>query len=212
MALNDADEAVLRGQVKKLETDLATVTEKSKKVDELTGQVGTLTGQLQSATRTFEAERAGWAEERAALATGIDPEGLAVARVLHGQLPEQGRPPLPDWLKSQKADLSKAHRGLVPFFQAPAGAPPAGAPPAGGGGAPPPGGGAPPAGTPPAAPPTMGAARPSPPAAGAGVGGDLTLEAAKLRLTELSQDGARTGDWKTYDAERPALLARIARG
>lgn len=210
MALNDAEEAALRGELARANTELASERGKAKATEALTGQVGTLTNQLQ-------AERAGRAEDRALFGT-IDPAGIEVARFVHSQLPEQGRAPFPDWLKGQAADPTKAHRAVAPFFQAPApGAPPAGAPPAGAppAGAPPAGAppaGAPPAGGPPAGPPPMGGNRPPPPPAGGGHGGGLTLDAAKARLTELAQAGDKSKDWTAYDAERPALLARIAQG
>ena len=47
---------------------------------------------------------------------GFDEEGTAVAELLHGRLPEEGRPALTDWLQGQKDDPSTAHALLKTYF------------------------------------------------------------------------------------------------
>lgn len=65
-------------------------------------------------------ERATWAEERALLSAGLaDEEGQVVARTLYQRLPEQGRPPISEWLGGLKKEPGKAPRSLQPFLQAP---------------------------------------------------------------------------------------------
>lgn len=60
---------------------------------------------------------AAWNEERAVLKSGItDDTGILIARTLHGRLPEKDREPFPDWLQKQKADPTKADKGLRPYL------------------------------------------------------------------------------------------------
>lgn len=192
-------------RVNALEGELSRERTKSKGTDALAAQVTSLTTEVTTLKSTLEKERAAWNEERAVYAAGItDPEAVDVARHLHSKLPEKDRPAFPDWLKAQAADPAKAHKALAGFLT------PASAPPSGSGT---PSGGPPSLpGAPPAQPRTMAANRPSPPATGAPAGGDLSLDQAKARISELATLAGRSGDWKQYDAERPALLARIAQG
>lgn len=159
-----------------LETEIADLRKKVATVD-------TLTSQLDQLTRAHAAEKTGWETDRAVLALGFtDPEGLDVAKHLHGRLPEKDRPPLPDWLKSFQADPTKAPKALSPYFSA--------APPSD------PGVGSvkPPAQKPPAG---------APPAGQAGTGAQVT--AAQLR--SLYQEAMRTKDWSKYQAARKAMDA-----
>ncbi len=162
---------------------------------------------VKNAGTALERERAAWAEERAVFQAGVtDPEAIGVARHLYNQLPEAGRSPFPEWLKGMKADPTKAPKALSPWFSAPAGGA-GGAPgttPAAGSGTPEPGGQP--------TPPNMGANRGSSPTSGPLSGGEMTVEAASARMAELAREATRTKDWKKYNEERPALLARIAKG
>jgi hypothetical protein len=69
---------------------------------------------------------------------GLDEDAAAVAELLHGRLPAEGRPALTDWLQAQRDDPATAHPLLRSYFgdkpaatATPAAEPPKTAPPAG---------------------------------------------------------------------------------
>lgn len=188
----------------RLENELASERAKSKTAETLSGQVTSLQKQLDDTKAEHTKAAAAWNEERAVFGLGItDPEAVSVARHLHSQLPEAGRPSLPDWLKGLQAAPATAPKSLQGWLPAPQAGQGGGAGGAGAGAA----GGA--AG---GEPRNMGANRGSQPAAGPAVGGDLSLEAAKKRISDLAAEATKTKDWTAYNAERAGLLARIARG
>lgn len=98
------------------------------KIAELEGQVqanaeklattDTLAKRLKDVETEFASARGQWNEERSIFALGItDPDAIDVARVFHRKLPEENRPPLPDWLGGLVKDPSKAPtamRGILP--------------------------------------------------------------------------------------------------
>ena len=168
---------------------------------ELRAKVATLEGELaplRLVATKYEAESKAWAAERTFLEVGVvDPEARELAAWAHGRIPEAERPELGAWLKTIKADPSKAPRALQPYF-APANAAAtnnaANTPAVGAGGA---SGGA---------TASNATANPAPvtrpletaPAAG----GAVTAEAIRAAAAEAS----RTGNWATYDALKARVL------
>lgn len=74
-------------------------------------------GELVKIRSEYEAARASWDAERAVYAIGIlEPEAIAVAKTLHGSLPDKDRPALSDWLRSLKEDPAKAPKALAAYF------------------------------------------------------------------------------------------------
>lgn len=147
---------------------------------------------MKAGATKFETERATWARERVFLEVGLsDPEAREIATMLHGRLPEEGRPDLGTWLKTAKGDPTKAPKALQPYLGGP---PPAAnpAPPA-------PGANPPPAGNPPPAPPRVETS----PSAGNVVSADAIRAAA--------QQAARTGDWRTYEGLKAQVDAERTR-
>jgi hypothetical protein len=84
---------------------------------------------LQQERDQLLAERNSWADERAILSSGIsDPEGIDMARLAYGRIPEGERPKggLSEWL----GDREKLPKGVQAYLPAPADAkPPAVKPP-----------------------------------------------------------------------------------
>lgn len=148
--------------------------------------------------------RAGRLErERDAARIGIvDPEGVDIAELLYGRLPEQDRPAFGAWVAALQ--LGAAPKGLALYLPAPppAATPPAAPPPA----APPPVAAPPPAPPPPAAPPPAAPPPAAPPpvvtsaASGAiastivGAAGE-TAHVTAGELAAARRDAVRTGDY-----------------
>lgn len=176
-------------RVAELESQITDLEKRGATVETLTTQVTELRGQL-------EAERKGRNEDKTIFGAGFpDPD---LVRFEYSRLPEKDRPELQSWLSDLKKSADKAPVSMRAFLEG-----------AGGGGG---GGGAGDAtGAGGDTGRKMGADRKggsnSTPA-----GGDMSLEQAKTRLTQLSQEARRTGDWSSYDKERATLLARIAKG
>lgn len=122
------------------------------------------------------------AELAAARVGLVDPEGVSVARFLHGRLPESERPPFGEWLGAVVKDPSAAPRTLVGYL------PPAGATAAEG-------------------PRVLAAARGTAPSSPgmASLGRERTI----ARIGALAAEAQRTGDWSAYDRERAGLLALL---
>ncbi len=169
-------------RVTELQGQITELERRGATVETLTKRVGELEGER-------DAERAGRLFDRAVVAKGIvDPEGIDLAQVQYGRLPPKDRPAPDAWLETLTKEADKVPRWLAGYL--PAKAEPGTA----------------------AKPPPAAATRTGAATTGASAGGDQSLEQAKARISELSAEAARTGDWKAYDAERPALLARIAKG
>lgn len=101
-----------QARVSELELEVGGLKPQLAKLEGLTRQVADLEAKHASERGTWEAERAVWS-------AGItDPEGLLVARTLHGALPEAGRPAIGDWLAALRTDPSKAPRPLRPYLEA----------------------------------------------------------------------------------------------
>lgn len=122
------------------------------------------------------ADRAAWADEKALMQRGLtDPEGIEIAKHLHGRLPEEGRPKLADWVGGFSADASKAPIALRGYLGQPT------APPA----------------PPPKVPPGSGSVTPDAPP----VGGEVT----PAQIIAAREHGVKTGDWSQYRSLRPQL-------
>ncbi len=104
------DRNTLRDENGTLKGEIQTLTEKAATADTLGSELSTLRSTLQS-------KETAWAEERTLLRT-FDDEGLVAARALHGQLAEEGRPSLPDWISGLKSDPTKAPKLLRSYFEA----------------------------------------------------------------------------------------------
>lgn len=132
--------------------------------------------------------------ERAAWQAGVtDPEGIEVARLFWGKLPEKDRPGLGDWLSGLKADPSTAPRALAAYLSA--SSPPLASAPA-----------APSTGNPPGAqsakplPNANAGALPTPSASS-------HFDAASIRA--LRQEAQRTGDYSKLREAMPAIREAI---
>lgn len=155
----------------------------------------TLAQQVAELKAASKKDRESWDTERAVYSMGItDPEAIDLAKYFHGKLPEAGRPPLPDYLKGLKEDVSKAPKALAAYLtpaasttvaegkeankepekKTPAQGAPAGGRPAGGQ--------APNAG---------------PPATGS--------QFSPEQIRALKDDAVRTKDWSKYREARAAL-------
>jgi hypothetical protein len=89
--------------------------DKAAKYDELQTRYTELQGK-------YDAQETRFREDLALAKTGLDEEGLEVARFLHGRLPEKDRPALADWLKSFDGDKNPAPTALRGYLDASAGA------------------------------------------------------------------------------------------
>jgi len=169
-------------RVGELEAAVVELERRGATVETLTTRIGELEGRLKT-------EQAEWASERAVYQSGItDPEAIDVARHLHQRLPEKDRPELAAWLGAMREDPTKAPKALAAYF-APSGQ-----------------------GAQQTQQTQQAATRTTATSAGATVGGALSVEQARARVSELTQAAVRSGDWSGYDKERPALLARISQG
>lgn len=84
---------------------------------EQAGQVEALTGRIQHLEEQHQAAAATWEEERGLMAAGLtDPEAIDVARLLHGRLPEEGRPTLGEWVGQLRESPDKAPRALAGYL------------------------------------------------------------------------------------------------
>lgn len=109
-------------RVQQLEAELEAAAKKAATAD-------TLARQIEDQGKAHAAALAEWETERAVWRVGLtDPDGIEVARLLHGKLPEKDRPSIGDWLGSLRDDPSKAPRALAAYL-APAEPPPAHDPP-----------------------------------------------------------------------------------
>lgn len=167
----------------------------SYRLREATEAKAALEARVRELEQQMQAERATWAETESIYKAGLtDPQAIAVARLLHSQLPEADRPKLPDWIASMKADPSKAPPALAWAFAAPAPPQPTAAAPEAGA---------------PVEPRNMGATRNGTNPTGSSGGGPLSREQALARLTQLGKEAQRTGDWSAYDREKGELLGRL---
>lgn len=143
--------------------------------------------------RKAEAERDAARTEAASAwkAAGYTEDDLAVARTLHGRLPEKDRPALGDWLGGFKTDPTKAPKPLSHLFASQAAA--------GGTGT----------GTGTVGPGTQQQAAGGQAHGNTGTGGTGGLEGKAL--DEIIEQAKRTGDWTEYDKHRAGVLAKLAR-
>lgn len=102
-------------QVRTLEGQLQASMEKAATVDTMGQTVTQLRGQLADQESRYPVDMA--LAER-----GFDADGRDIVRMLHGKLPEEDRPTVPDWLDSFGEDPSKAPRPLQSYLDAPGGA------------------------------------------------------------------------------------------
>ena len=165
------------------------------KLEQRVATTDLLSKQLEEVRAKYTADSTAWETERSVYQLGIvDTEAIDVARHFHGRLPEQGRPPLAEWLRAVKEDPSKAPRALVPYLQsAPSAAPTAPAPAAS-------------TPAPPAPSPSPSAASSQRPGVTAPAAATTQLDAGQIRA--LYQEAARTGDWSKWDAIRSSIRGR----
>ena len=82
--------------------------------------------ELRAKLGELEASKVTWQSERAVYQAGItDPEGVAVATFLHGQLPAEGRPAIDKWLGKMRGEGGQIPRALAAYFPQPAAPAPA---------------------------------------------------------------------------------------
>lgn len=156
-----------------LEAQVAELSRKAATVDTLAAQVAELQAQHTGAVSA-------WESERAVYRVGItDPEAVEIAKMLHGKLPEENRPPLADWLSAAKSDPSKAPKALQPYLAAQPAA--SSSPP-----------------SPPAASAPPGRQAATPPASGG-----TQMSADQVRA--LREQCQRTGDWKPWREAQAAM-------
>lgn len=130
--------------------------------------------------------------ERAAWQAGVtDPEGIEVARLFWGKLPEKDRPALGDWLSGLKADPSTAPKALAAYLSASSPAPAPAAAPTGN-------------------PPGAQSAKPLPNANAGALptpSASSHFDAASIRA--LRQEAQRTGDYSKLREAMPAIREAI---
>lgn len=165
----------------------------AKRIAELEAQLEAMKGAASKADRLakqleeLQVERAAW---QAGL---TDSEGIEVARMFWGKLPEKDRPALGDWLSGLKADPSTAPRALAAYLGASSSPAPA------------------PATTP--APVSTAPATTAKPLPNANTGALPTpsasghFDAATIRA--LRQEAQRTGDYSKLREAMPAIREAI---
>lgn len=182
------DETVAK---RKAQERVAELEQAIARLEQRAATADTLAKQLEEAQSRFTAATSAWDSERAVYQLGItDPEAIEVARHLHGRLPEQGRPPLAEWLRAAKDDPSTAPRALSPYLTS----------------------------TSPPVAPSAPQPAPSPavsatgqrPAAVAPAAGQGALDAVQIR--QLREECARTGDWSRWKEAQPAIRASVRNG
>lgn len=98
------------GRITELEGELVDLRPKAQNNEQLNKRIADL-------EKAHKLEKEGWSLEKAAMGAGItDPEGIDVARLLHGRLPEQGRPTIDAWLTDLRKDPTKAPKPLQPYL------------------------------------------------------------------------------------------------
>lgn len=183
-------------QVADLESKLAEFEKKAATADTLAKRVG----DLEAASAKAASE---WAEERAVYQAGVtDPEAISVARHLHSQIPEKGRPAFAEWVGAHAKAPDTAPKALRGYF----GDGKAGA-----------GAGADAKGTPAGKAPPAGAAGATGGKAGANTGtipdgAGRAASGAKYSgadVRAMREKAVQTGNWDEYRAHRDALLAQV---
>lgn len=173
----------------------------SSRLREATERAQAAESALQAAQAQLQAltgERETWSAERSVYRAGItDPEGVAVATFLHGQLPAEGRPEIGDWISSVLADGGSIPRALAGYVQRPA-APPA-APPAPA---------AAPVAPPAVVPPAVTSTGPAPTTTTTGAGASSSgYDESQIRA--IRQEAARTGDLSKLRAAMPDIMKAV---
>lgn len=197
-AIAERDTALAR--VTALEADLAAHASTIASHAEVLAAHEATVQQHADAAAGWLAKEQGWVETKSIYQTGLtDADGIDVARMFHGKLPESERPAIGEWLETLKADPSTAPRALAPYLGKPAApaAPEPVTPPV--------------AAAPPAAP-----AAPAPepvsnqaangvvtPNGAAGTGAAFSPEAIREATAEMKR-----GNLGPYKAMREGLLAR----
>lgn len=168
-------------------TDKAEAKAEAKRIAELEAQLEGLKASASKAERLAK-QLEELQVERAAWQAGVtDPEGIEVARLFWGKLPEKDRPALGDWLSGLKADPSTAPKALAAYLSA--------APTA-------------PTGNPPGA-----QSQPAKPLPSANTGAVPTpsavsrFDAASIRA--LRQEAQRTGDYSKLREAMPAIRESV---
>lgn len=172
-----------QARVSELEAEVASLVKRA-------DAAATLASELETLRATHTSALAAWEQERAVYQLGVtDPEAIEVARHLHARLPEAGRPPLAEWLRSVRETPASAPRALQPYFlPTPSPSPSAPTPSASSG-------------------PPATAQRPAATAPAAGQG---RLDAAQIR--EMTQEAVRTGDYSRLRDALPAIRASVRNG
>ncbi|MEQ1505320.1 MAG: hypothetical protein ABMB14_24020 [Myxococcota bacterium] len=97
-------------RISTLENELTGLRPKAQTAQNLNSQIETLRKQ-------HESEKAAWEIEKAAMGAGItDADGVEVARLFHGRLPEKDRPAIGAWLGELRKDPTKAPKPLQPYL------------------------------------------------------------------------------------------------
>ena len=109
-------QTVLRGRrealsrVAELEDQIRDLQARAGTAEQLQAQIAEMQQGTAKMRDEYESERGLW---RAGL---TDPEGIEIARLLHGRLPAEGRPTLSDWLAGFASDASTAPRALAGYL------------------------------------------------------------------------------------------------
>lgn len=105
------------GEKNELAAKLKEADARAKAAEERAATADTLAKQVEESRTNHKKEKAEWDMERAFVDAGIhDQEGRDVARFHYNRLPEQGRPPVADWLTTLREDATKAPKSLAPFL------------------------------------------------------------------------------------------------
>lgn len=86
---------------------------------ETSAAMDTMRTELEAARARLAALSVDAGIETALAERGFDADGRAIARMLHGRLPEEGRPGLAEWVDGMKADPASRPRPLLAYFDTP---------------------------------------------------------------------------------------------
>lgn len=87
-------------RIKELEGSIEKLTGERDAAKDAAGGADALAAQLTELRASLEAERSGWETQRALMAAGFRDEGLDIAGLMYGRLPENDRPTVADWAAS----------------------------------------------------------------------------------------------------------------
>jgi hypothetical protein len=166
----------LKGEVQKL-------TERAATADTLASQMNEWKGKAEQAEGRFSRFK-----DIASTLGTTDPDAIEAVEWQYGKLPTEGKPALPDWLKSVKEKPDEAPAILRPFLAAPTETKPEGAPDT-------------------KTPPDT--RKPAPRANGGGPnppGAPSAHSAAEIR--KLREEAVRTNDWSKYKEASKGFTSR----